>query len=193
MTDTVRSLAALQSLLADNTGGAISPQDVRDFLITALDVPHAKSYRLANMTFGATNVAYPVEFDTNETLDYIVHSTLTNPSRFQVTYAGTYIITASFILDLTAGTNQQIDLWLRVNGNDLANSARTYHIVNASAEMAAVFSTVITLQAGDYIEVLAHVDSTNIRLLAAAAVVGTPNIPAIPAAVMTMTRMSVHA
>lgn len=36
MADTVRTLSALQTLLADNTTGAISPQDIRDLLITAV-------------------------------------------------------------------------------------------------------------------------------------------------------------
>lgn len=35
MADTVRSLASLQALLADNTAGDISAQDVRDFLVSA--------------------------------------------------------------------------------------------------------------------------------------------------------------
>lgn len=35
MTDTVRALSALQTLLADNTIGAISPQDVRDAVISS--------------------------------------------------------------------------------------------------------------------------------------------------------------
>lgn len=34
MVDTVRTLAALQALLADNTAGDISAQDVRDFLVS---------------------------------------------------------------------------------------------------------------------------------------------------------------
>lgn len=36
MADTPRQLTALQALLADNTAGDISPQDLRDFLVTAL-------------------------------------------------------------------------------------------------------------------------------------------------------------
>src|SRR3989304_3791892 len=36
MADTIRQLAALQALLADNTGGAISPQDLRDFLVSVM-------------------------------------------------------------------------------------------------------------------------------------------------------------
>lgn len=42
MTDTVRSFSALQALLADNASGAISEQDVRDFLASVLGVlPYA--------------------------------------------------------------------------------------------------------------------------------------------------------
>ncbi len=36
MADTARTLAALQTLLADNTSGAISPQDVRDFMVSTM-------------------------------------------------------------------------------------------------------------------------------------------------------------
>ena len=38
MVDTVRTLAQLQALLADNETGNISPQDLRDFLVSALGV-----------------------------------------------------------------------------------------------------------------------------------------------------------
>ena len=36
MVDTARSLAALQVLLADNTSEDISPQDVRDMLVSVI-------------------------------------------------------------------------------------------------------------------------------------------------------------
>jgi len=36
MVDTIRLLAALQALFADNSSGAISPQDLRDFLVSAM-------------------------------------------------------------------------------------------------------------------------------------------------------------
>lgn len=36
MVDTVRSLSALQAILADNTTGDISPQDLRDFLLSSI-------------------------------------------------------------------------------------------------------------------------------------------------------------
>lgn len=38
MADTIKSVADLLTLFADNTSGAISPQDLRDFLVSALGV-----------------------------------------------------------------------------------------------------------------------------------------------------------
>lgn len=52
MPDTIRTLSALQTLLADNTSGAISPQDARDFLVTAL---HSMTRQTASVS-GATTV-----------------------------------------------------------------------------------------------------------------------------------------
>jgi hypothetical protein len=38
MADTPRSVSTLQTLLADNTSGQISPQDLRDFLVSSLGI-----------------------------------------------------------------------------------------------------------------------------------------------------------
>ena len=43
MADTARTLAELQALLADNSSGAISPQDLRDFLQTYADTKMLQS------------------------------------------------------------------------------------------------------------------------------------------------------
>ena len=43
MADTSRTLAELQTLLADNSSGAISPQDLRDFLETYAETKMLKS------------------------------------------------------------------------------------------------------------------------------------------------------
>lgn len=43
MADTVRTLSALQTLLADNTTQGISPQDLRDFLISAVGYVYGRA------------------------------------------------------------------------------------------------------------------------------------------------------
>lgn len=55
MTDTVRTLSALQTLLADNTGGAISPQDLRDAVISAVGRLYGRALA-ANTTLTADDI-----------------------------------------------------------------------------------------------------------------------------------------
>lgn len=52
MADTIRTLAALNALFADNTSGVISPQDIRDLVVSML--PHAEigSGAKASITLG---------------------------------------------------------------------------------------------------------------------------------------------
>lgn len=60
MADTLRTLADLQSLLADNTAGDISPQDVRDFLVSVHGgglTPNAQTLTTADLT-GAVGQLY---------------------------------------------------------------------------------------------------------------------------------------
>jgi|GEM_PF-3438270 len=68
MPDTKRSLSALQTLLADNTAGAITPQHVRDFLLSTmlLDSLEISITTTATATLGAMHVC------TGTTANYVV-------------------------------------------------------------------------------------------------------------------------
>lgn len=60
MPDTIRTLADLQTLLADNTAGDISPQDVRDFLVSVHGgglTPNAQTVTTTDIT-GAVGQMY---------------------------------------------------------------------------------------------------------------------------------------
>jgi hypothetical protein len=61
MADTARTLAELQVLLADNTIGAISPQDIRDMLVSLVSI-HGEITLNAPATtpIASVNVWYPV-------------------------------------------------------------------------------------------------------------------------------------
>ncbi|KKL63849.1 hypothetical protein LCGC14_2170990 [marine sediment metagenome] len=64
MVDTPRLLSALQTLLADNTVGAISPQDIRDFLVSA--VP---SGRAATKVVAASSASDLIKAQADEVCD----------------------------------------------------------------------------------------------------------------------------
>lgn len=59
MVDTVRTYAALQALLADNTTGDISPQDVRDVLLSSLTLfpDHPATLNAADVYWSGSDAA----------------------------------------------------------------------------------------------------------------------------------------
>lgn len=70
MVDTKRSLSSLQTLLADNTAGDISAQDVRDFLVSVfhLDSLETSITTTATATLGAMHVCSGTTADYTVTL-----------------------------------------------------------------------------------------------------------------------------
>jgi hypothetical protein len=85
MVDTVKTLAALQTLLADNTAGDISEQDVRDFLVSVFPPQYVGASAFESGTQscasgGWTSITMSSEnFDTDA-----FHSTSTNTSRMTI-------------------------------------------------------------------------------------------------------------
>ena len=50
MADTIRTKSALQTLLADNVAGDISPQDIRDFLVSVIGSEYRVTVNTATYT-----------------------------------------------------------------------------------------------------------------------------------------------
>ena len=109
MADTPRSLANLQTLLADNASKQISPQDLRDFLVTSLGVygslscfeastqqdnPYTGTKLTCFTTNGASNGTTPDHTDDSITIGvtgiYDVY--------FQISFSGTSSSEARFRL-----------------------------------------------------------------------------------------------
>jgi hypothetical protein len=71
MADTIRTLSALQSLLADNTAGDISPQDVRDMLVSTYLLDYSADVSItgaATATIGKWHVCTGTSADYTVTL-----------------------------------------------------------------------------------------------------------------------------
>lgn len=128
--------------------------------------------------------AQVVTFDTNV---YASGITRTSSSRFTVPTAGTYLITVSAIADTTTA-GSHIELWLRVNGNDVDGSNTRVQLA-ANTEMTLAVSFIQQFTANQYFELWTWGDSTNAKWLATAA--GTsPTRPAVPSIIMTCNMIS---
>lgn len=87
MTDTLRTLSALQTLLADNTARAISAQDLRDALYSALGVTpyvaktanytatESDDFIAVNATGGAVTITLPAAATTRVGKTYTIKKT----------------------------------------------------------------------------------------------------------------------
>jgi hypothetical protein len=108
-------------------------------------------------------------------------------SRVVVADTGVYDIQFSAQVDNTSGGDQQVWIWPRVNGTNVPDSASTLRIKGNDAETVASWNFMLSLTAGQYVELMWTADSTNVILLAASA---TSVYPAIPAVILTVNEVS---
>lgn len=122
MADTERTIAAMQALLPSQTSGQISPQDVRDMLVT-LAIKYGEIYI---STASATTVS-----NTTDYFDVAGTYTLGEAKQFdmntngQLRYTGTPTVEVLIFGNLSmtiAGNNDVIHLEARKNGTDIAGS-----------------------------------------------------------------------
>jgi hypothetical protein len=90
-------------------------------------------------------------------------------------------------VDNTSGGDQQVWIWPRVNGTNVPDSASTLRIKGNDSELVASWNFMLSLTAGQYVELMWTADSTNVILLAASA---TSVYPAIPAVILTVNEVS---
>jgi len=122
MADTIRTLADLQTLLADNTTGDASPQDVRDFLVScfpySLEIPAPAFYAVVGSpALGQTGGLRGSAWHMDAAAEEAVAVTIPLPVGWRRT--GTFKVTVYFSMaSATSG-----DVVVRVMGDAYADGA----------------------------------------------------------------------
>ena len=120
---------------------------------------------------------------------------LSNSNRFNVRNAGTYAIQFSVQVKNTTNDSQNIDIWFRKNGTDIAGSNSRFGMparksLGDPSHLIAVSTFYYDLAANDYIQVAWHPSDLGVSLehyAAVTAVAGsTPAIPATPSVIVTV-------
>ena len=150
--------------------------------------PHASISDSTTQSIAIINTIQPVVFDTNLIIRKVAHSTTVNPSEVTVAQAGDYIVFVAAQVDLTAGSNQTLDMWLQVNGADVPNSNVKIKLVNANDEKLQTLTMSVTLAAGSVVRCVMSGTSTNLRLRSSPADVA-PIRPATPSVILTLDKM----
>jgi hypothetical protein len=127
---------------------------------------------------------------TLDTIDVADGVTLVSSSRITVPNTGKYNLQFSSQFKNTNNAQENVTVWLRVNGVDLANSATQYTIpARKSASIfgygVASLTFLLDLTANDYVEVVWLPTAITVTMEHLPASV-TPAYPAIPSVIVTM-------
>lgn len=132
----------------------------------------------SNVTQNAAviNTAYGVTYNNS---DAATNGFTYSGSNITVITAGTYNFQFSAQLSKASGAADLSFFWLRVNGNDLANSAGEVAVQGTNAQTIAAWNYVLQFNAGDVVQLMWSTRDTNIQLLATGASAPVPAIPSI--------------
>ena len=140
---------------------------------------------LSSITVSAANTPTVIPFDTTTVANRI--SIVSGALEVQDT--GLFEMSVNIQLDKTGGGTDICDFWIRVNGNDVANSASQITIQGTNGECLAVCSYNLSLNANDKVEVVfaSPDNSMTATSFPAWATPGDPyDRPAIPAMIVQM-------
>ena len=156
-----------------------------------LTFSYGSFYDTTDQTAASTTTAYAITLNTTDISQGV---SIVSSSRITFEDAGIYNIQFSIQLTNDSNAPQDIDIWFRKNGVDIANSnsrfglaqrkgvGDPYHIIGALNFLA-------TVQAADYIQLMWCTSSVDARI--EYYVAGTsPTRPAIPSVILTATRVS---
>lgn len=140
---------------------------------------------------GSISAGTVMTFDTIDVADGV---TLVSSSRITVPNTGKYNLQFSSQFKNTNNAQEDVTVWLRVNGVDLANSATQYTIpARKSASIfgygVASLTFLLDLAANDYIQIVWLPTATTVTLEHLPASV-TPAYPAIPSIIATMVQVA---
>lgn len=153
--------------------------------------PHGAFSDSTSQTAASTTVAYPITFNTTS-LSYGV--TVVSNSRLTVEYAGIYNLEFSVQMQNLDNAPQDIEIWARKNGTNIANSNSRFGL--AARKSAGVpfhiigsLNLFLDMAADDYVELVWN--TTNLATDIAAYAAGVnPTRPAVPSVIATMSFVS---
>ena len=144
----------------------------------------------SDQTAVSTTESYAVTFDVTDISDSVY---LANNSQLTVTYPGVYNLQFSIQFANTSVQISDVDVWAAINGTNLDNSNSRFSVPNShggvDGHLIAALNLFITMQAGDYVELYWHTDSTNVKIEQINSA-SSPTRPATPSVIATMVFVS---
>lgn len=158
--------------------------------MTSFHQPSAQLSANYTITASSTNIGV-INFDSNDYInDGITHSITTNNATTTINYTGTYEIIPSWVYTTSSGADKTVELWLRVNNANVARSNTS--LTNSDTKRKGMSVTFIySFNAGDTFQIGMWGSDTTVQFpYVSTHVVGGETIPASPAVIMTIKRIS---
>lgn len=143
-----------------------------------------------DQTAASTTVAYPMTYNTT---DYADGVSLASGSRITAGYSGLYNLQFSAQFVNTDSSIQDVDVWFRKNGTDIANSNSKFSVPNrhgsVDGHLIAALNFFIALEKNDYIEIMWSTTSTTVSIQQLPTQT-SPTRPATPSVIATLSYLS---
>jgi hypothetical protein len=153
--------------------------------------PHGAFQDSTDQVAANTTTAYAVTFNTT---DFSNGVTIASSSRITVADAGIWNLQFSIQFTNTTNDSQDVDVWFRVNGTNVANSNSRFGFAPRKGasdpyHTIAAMNYFVSLNATDYVEIMWRPTDVGVTIEQYAA--GTsPTRPAVPSAIVTMSFVS---
>jgi hypothetical protein len=132
----------------------------------------------------AVNTPYAVNFETTEINSGVV---MTNASRVTTQYSGLYSFDFRLQLTSTNSSQKSIYIWGRKNGIDIPYSNSKVTLVGNGVELVPSWSFSVSMQAGDYFQLMYAATDTSVSIDAPAS---TPFAPSTPSATLRVSQIN---
>ena len=153
--------------------------------------PYGAFQDSTDQTAANTTTAYAITFDTT---DYSNGITLSDSSRLNVAQAGIYNLQFSIQFTNTTNASQDVDVWFRKNGTDIAKSNSRFGFAPRKGagdpfHTIAALNFFVSLAANDYLQIMWR--TTDVGVSIEHYVAGSsPTRPAVPSVIATLSFVS---
>lgn len=165
----------------------LSPKD--DISASAY-FPYGAFQDTTDQTIASTTTAYAMTFNTT---DYSEGVTLASGSRLTAGYSGLYNLQFSAQYTNSDASEQDISIWFRKNGTDIAGSNSEFSIIkkhgSTDGRLIAALNFFVALAKNDYVEIMWSATNTTVSLQH----IGTqtsPTRPSTPSVIATLSYLS---
>lgn len=152
-------------------------------------VPYGAFQDTTDQFAASTTAAYAITLNTT---DYAVGVAIVSSSQITVRSAGVYNVQFSIQFANTNVAIQDVDVWFRKNGTDVAGSNSKFSVPNShggtDGHLIAALNFYIQLAANDYVQLMWSTTSTDVSIEHLAAQTN-PTRPTTPSAIVTINKV----